>query len=108
MGRSDKAAMCPLGAECPAQALVHDCDHPQRMGVYFGEIEAGPCRGMRVGVDVSRAIRDPLFWLDMIISRLSFGLIEIRRWERYVTVRNDDPQPCHPRPAKPPMPPKRG
>lgn len=95
-------------AEWPAQALVHDSDHPQRTGVYYGEIEAGPCSGMRVGVDVSRAIRDPLFWLDMIISRLSFGLIEIRRWERYVTVQYDDSQPILDRSVKPTMPPKRG
>lgn len=42
--------------------------------------------------DTDRAIRDPLFWLDMIISRVSFGLVDIGRWKRYVTVTDDDPQ----------------
>lgn len=52
----------------------------------MGEIATG------IHFDTARAIRDPLFWLDMIISRASFGLVDIGRWKRYLTVQADDPQ----------------
>ena len=66
--------------------------------------------GAKIGIsfDADRAIRDPLFWLDMIISRVTFGRIETGRWKRYVTVQDDEPQPILDRSVKPPMPPKRG
>lgn len=41
---------------------------------------------LSVKMDVNRAIRDPLFWVDMFLSKVTFGRVDIGRWKRYVKV----------------------
>ena len=39
-----------------------------------------------VSLDTDRAIRDPLFWFGMMLDKITFGLIDMGRWKRYVSV----------------------
>lgn len=39
-----------------------------------------------VSFDTQRAIKDPLFWLSLLLDRASCGLFDTGRWKRYVTV----------------------
>lgn len=52
-----------------------------------GNMEAGMAKlTANVSFDTDRAIKDPLFWLSLLLDRASFGLFKLGRWKRYVTV----------------------
>lgn len=41
-------------------------------------------------IDADGAIRDALFWLDMLVSKLTFRRVDLGRWKRYVKVEKAD------------------
>ena len=41
---------------------------------------------VRISVDVRAAVRDPLFWFGLLLSKLTFGRVDTARWRKYLKV----------------------
>ncbi|WP_161487194.1 MULTISPECIES: hypothetical protein [unclassified Sulfitobacter] len=45
---------------------------------------------LNVSVDANAAVRDPLFWLGLFVSKATLGRVDTGRWKKYLRVEDAD------------------
>ena len=44
---------------------------------------------LKAKINADAAIRDPIFWIQLVANRITFGLVSGSRWKRYVEIEGE-------------------